>query len=200
MLKRAEAHLWVTAPLLGVLLGCGSVPGLEPAENGVMEFVYEATQVRVEFHGEVTSAELFGDSPGLPFQPAAEDGAPEGSPIDLAPSWLRFTYSIGAEQRTVLVARRPLMNYVSWDAIARAGGALGNDAPIVITGVPHAQDARVRAADGNQYRVRLPWCGQSTMALLSEWNLVEPPDRGCARRGPGLHGECVRMARRALLG
>lgn len=175
ILKGGKLQSWTITLMLGALSGCGVPSALEALKQAVAEvaeFEHHGAQVRVEFYGEVPSTELFGNAIGLPLQPIAEDGGLEGVLIDLSPSWLRFTYWIGSKQRTVLVAKRPLMTHISWDAIARAGAALGNDALIVVSGVPHAQNARVRAADGSVYRVRLPRCGQSTMAHLSEWNLL----------------------------
>jgi hypothetical protein len=165
-------RIWGPVFLVGALAACDAPGSAGESGANAVRFDHDGTRVEVEFEGEWAFEELFEDSQPFALQPLTEDGSIEGQPLDFTPSWLRFTYRIGPERRTVLVASRPVMNHVSWDAIARAGAALGNGASVVVAGVPHPQNARVRAADGSEYHVRLPGCGQSTLAHLSEWNLL----------------------------
>ncbi len=154
--------------LLSSLLGC-SAP-----ESETLRFAHGPADVEVTFHGEVSDAQLFGAGASLldEILPLNEAGRSQGNRFDTAPGWLRFEYRIDDERREVLVAKRPLMNRVSWNDLARAGAALGDGASHFIGGQPIVQDAQVTDTQGNGYRVRLPTCGQSTLGDLSEWNLL----------------------------
>ncbi|MEX2283583.1 MAG: hypothetical protein WEE89_13950 [Gemmatimonadota bacterium] len=128
--------------------------------------------ITVSFLGEVEHQELFGTLAGRLPVPISAAGAPEGVVTDENITWLRFRYSTGNYSRLVLVAKRPIVNYVSWDAIARSGAALGDGSTVVIGEREYPQHATVADSDGQQYLVRLPRCGQGTFAHVSEWNLL----------------------------
>lgn len=156
--------------LLSVLLLVGCVQG----ESETLRFAAGPADIEVTFHGEVADAALFG--PGVSLldhvHPVDERGRSRGSVFASTPGWLHFESRVDGRQRELLVAKRPLMNQVSWDDIARAGASLGNDSELAIGLGRFAQDARVTDAQGNEYRVRLPTCGDSSLANLSEWNLL----------------------------
>lgn len=147
---------------------------VQDAESQARHFAYGAHDVEVIFRGELSDAELFGGSASLldRVHPRDEKGKPRGQLHSAQPGWLRFEYRIDGDRREVLVAKQPLLNRVSWGDIARAGAASGDDADVAVDGQRVAQDARVQDRQGNAYRVRLPTCGQSTFADLSEWNLL----------------------------
>jgi hypothetical protein len=71
----------------------------------------------VGYAGKISNAALFGPTGGVDQQLSIEGGRPLDSE---APDWLRFEY----RGKTLLVAARPLIQAVSWNAIARAGAAL----------------------------------------------------------------------------
>ncbi len=73
--------------------------------------------LRVGYAGKISNAALFGPTGGVDQQLSIEGGRPLDSE---APDWLRFEY----RGKTLLVAARPLIQAVSWNAIARAGAAL----------------------------------------------------------------------------
>lgn len=139
-----------------------------------IRFAQAAHDVEVIFRGEVSDAELFGSDRSLldRVQPIDETGRPRGTRHDDRPGWLHFEYRIDAERHEVLIAKKPLLSRVSWDDIARAGAAVGDDAGAPASSRLAAQNARVTDRRGNEYRVRLPYCGQATRAELSEWNLL----------------------------
>jgi hypothetical protein len=135
------------------------------------EFIYAGTRTTIEFLGESTHEDLFGWSP-WPVQPADSSGDPEGA-VDISRlTWLKFRYRTGSQTRRVLLAREPIASFVSWDAIARAGAAIGGGAIVDLGGTGYKQNAIVHSKEGKAYMVRLPTCGHSTMAPLSEWNLL----------------------------
>lgn len=179
----ATAALGIAAFALYRAVGPSASAERQPGE---VSFERDGEAVTVGFQGEIAHGELFVGDEELPT-PRAEDGEPEIEPGDPEPTWLSFAYEVGDEAREVLVAKRPIGNHVSWDAIARAGAALGDGAPLAMGGAAYRQDAVVSLADGHDYRVRLPICGQGTLAGLSEWNLliggVHEGDRDFA--GPG---------------
>jgi hypothetical protein len=159
------------ARLLSAIAVAWWLTGCAPPDAENLHFAHGAIDVEVTFYGTVPDGKLFGPKGSLldHIQPRAEDRASRGQVHTARPGWLHFEYRIDGEVREVLVARRPLMNRVAWADIARAGAALGDDAEFSWYGT---QDARVRDRAGHSYRVRLPLCGQSTMAHLSEWNLL----------------------------
>ena len=185
--RRAGAVIWgalaaAGALLLAVLITSGAPRSgaqapVEERPTDSLRFVHEGTEVEVIFRGEVGHDELFdrhelvAGEAGL-VAPTDGDGEPEGALAQPRPAWLSFTYRLGDESTDVLVAKEPVMNNVSWNAIARAGAAFGDGVPIAVGGEAFSQDAEFEAADGHRYRVRLPRCGQSTSAPLSEWNLL----------------------------
>ena len=126
------------------------------------------------FRGAVADADVFGPGGALLDQvhPLDETGIRQGQVVNAKPGWLHFEYEINGERREVLVAKQPILNQVSWDDIARAGAAMADDAALVVKGAGFVQGARVKDARGNEYRVRLPTCGRSTLSDLSEWNLL----------------------------
>jgi len=160
---------WSLAPLLLVLAtGCGV------REREVLRFSQGASDVEVSFRGEVEDAEIFGPQGSLldRVHPLGPDGERQGRVFNARPGWLHFEYQIDGVRREVLLAKQPLLNQVSWDDIARAGAALANDTIISVGGLPTAQNARFKDVRGNEYRIRLATCGRSTLADLSEWNLL----------------------------
>jgi hypothetical protein len=158
--------------LIVALLGQGCVKRETEAQS--MRFAHGAHDVEVTFHGEVSSAQLFDSNASLldQLRPRDEAGRPSSAGLAALPNWLRFEYRIDGQHREVLLAKQPLLNDVSWEDIARAGAALGDDTTLTIDGLLRPQNATVRDRQGNAYRVRLPVCGQATHADLSEWNLL----------------------------
>ena len=153
-----------------------------------LRFTQGAHDVEVVFYGEVADAELFGGDASLldRVRPRNEAGRPQGAVHLARPGWLRFVYRIDGETREVLIAKQPLLNMVSWNDIARAAAATGDDAHLDVAGRGVLQDARIQSRTGETYRVRLPDCGQATQAALSEWNLLI----GAVHRGDmDFHGE-----------
>jgi hypothetical protein len=73
--------------------------------------------LRVGYAGKISNAALFGPTGGVDQQLSIEGGRPLDSE---APDWLRFEY----RGKTLLVAARPLIQAVSWNAITRADAAL----------------------------------------------------------------------------
>jgi len=119
--------------------------------------------MRVGFVGRISNAALFGSGGDVDRQL----NVVSGHRLDAAaPDWLRFEY----EGKELLVAARPLRYGLSWNAIARAGAALGDDSEVPIGPRRYRQDATVVDAKGERYRVRLLRCGRSTLDLGSEWN------------------------------
>jgi hypothetical protein len=168
---------FVAALVVTNTLRSSASPAVEDRPSASMRLTHEGMEVEVTYRGEVGHAELFAADELLAGEaghvtPVDAEGLPQGSLTQPRPTWLSFRYRIGSETRHVLVAKTPMMNDVSWDAIARAGAALGDGQPLRVGGRDIRQDATIRAADGHEYRVRLPRCGQSTTWPLSEWNLL----------------------------
>jgi hypothetical protein len=139
-----------------------------------LNFIDGATEVEVTFHGELSDAELFGRDGSLLQQvrPIAESGRRQGNVVAATPGWLHFEYAVDGVRREVLVAKQPVMNQVSWDDIARAGAAFGDDSTAAVGQRVAIQNARAKGTDGGAWHVRLPTCGRSTLGNLSEWNLL----------------------------
>jgi hypothetical protein len=165
---------WAMLCLL-VATGCGE------REIQTLRFSEGAVDVEVTFHGEVSDSELFGRKESLldHVHPLDEKGRRRGKVSNREPGWLRFEYQLDGERREVLVAKQPLLNLVSWNDIARAGAALPDASALTIEGAQFMQSARVKDTRGNEYRIRLPTCGQSTLGDLTEWNLL----MGAVHRG-----------------
>jgi hypothetical protein len=151
-----------------IVVGCGV------RESETLRFSQGATDVEVTFHGEVADTDLFGPRASLLDQvrPLDETGRHHGQVSSARPGWLHFEYQLNGERREVLVAKQPLMNHVSWGDIARAGAVADDDPGVAVVGARSVRHVRVKDARGNQYRVRLPTCGRSTLSDLSEWNLL----------------------------
>jgi hypothetical protein len=178
--RRAVVHFgWWDRYLAATLLigafsvaACSAQPNPHEAGGEVKESWVDGSVSRVVFHGEMSGTDLFGSPGTFPILARNPQGEGEGTPHELAPDWLGFTYRIGEYERHVLIAKQPVMNHVSWDAIARAGAALGNGSAVELGDGAYSQDAVLTDQDGNLYRIRLPTCGRSAMADLSEWNLL----------------------------
>lgn len=160
---------WLAYPCALALSACSEPPAQ------TLHFTQGASEVVVNFHGEVSDDSLFAASASLLQQvrPLDQAGKPVGGVMKARPGWLRFSYQVAGVRREVLVAKQPLMNYVAWDDIARAGAAgpsLPHELPGASAQAPGA--VHIFTRDGGQYRVRLPTCGQSTLGDLSEWNLL----------------------------
>ncbi len=168
----SDGRFVVPAALLLLAFGLSVMWAARDEITASHAFEYHGGHIVVTFHGEASHEEVFGPHAVWSIAPRTGEGSYEGAHLDRAPGWLSFQYSINGTRTELLVAKKPVMNHVSWDAIARAGAALGTDEPVVVSGRPYAQNARLRAVDGREFRVRLPRCGQSTMAQLSEWNLL----------------------------
>lgn len=166
MLNRKHVTV-VSALCLFFLASC------KESEPQRMRLALEASDVEVKFRGELRHEAVFDDQ-GIVEQirPLDADGKPAGSVFEPRPDWLRFDYRIGDDARTVLVAKYPVMNDVSWNAIARAGAALDVGNTVELAENEFEQGKIVRDKHGREYRARLPTCGRSTMADLSEWNLL----------------------------
>jgi hypothetical protein len=165
----SRAALWAAfTPCLLVAGGCTE------RESESLRFSKGATDVEVTFRGTVTDAALFGPEGALldKVHPQDATGVRRGQVFNARPGWLHFEYQIDGERREVLVAKQPILNQVSWDDIARAGAVLADDSTLAVKGAGFVQGARVKDARGHEYRVRLPTCGLSTLADLSEWNLL----------------------------
>lgn len=120
---------------------------------------------RVGYAGKVSNSELFGAAGAVDRQLSVE----AGRRLEFAaPDWLRFEY----QGKSLLVAARPLRQALSWNAIARAGAALGDDSYVRIGWRFYRQGATVVDANGARYRIRLMSCGRSTLDLDSEWNAL----------------------------
>jgi hypothetical protein len=158
---------WLSLCLVAIA-GCGE------RNSETLRFSQAATDVEVTFRGEVADAEIFGPVGSLldSVHPLDHQGRRRGRQFNARPGWLHFEYQLDGVRREVLVAKQPLLNMVSWDDIARAGAALADDSALAAGGSRTAQEARVKDPRGNEYRVRLPTCGRSTLADLSEWNLL----------------------------
>lgn len=174
MARPALAELWRTARWAALISCLSMAAGCGGADRESLRFSHGATDVEVVFLGEVADSALFGPQGSLLDQvrPLDAKGRRSGVAAASRPGWLRFEYQIDGARREVLVAKQPLMNRVAWTDIARAGAALADDSVLALGGAPTAQSARVKGADGSEYRVRLPTCGRSTLADLSEWNLL----------------------------
>jgi len=121
--------------------------------------------MRVGYLGSVSNAALLGSAGDVDRQL----NVVSGHRLDAAaPDWLKFDY----EGKTLLVAARPLRYGLTWNAIARAGAALGDQSEVRIGSHRYRQDATVVSATGERYRVRLLRCGRSTLDLASEWNAL----------------------------
>ncbi len=167
--------LRVFAPaLFAAVCTVGSGCSQPDRTSQAIRFALGARDVEVTFLGELSDAELFGGDHSLldRVKPTDEAGKPRGTRQADRPGWLRFETRIDAERHEILIAKKPLLSLVAWDDIARAGAALGDDREISVSGRHSAQNARVTDRAGNEYRVRLPECGQATRADLSEWNLL----------------------------
>jgi hypothetical protein len=129
------------------------------------------TRVSVAYKGQRRHSDLFSESA---FADALSLGSNEIANKIRADSivWLEFRYEIGDVSREVLVARRPVSVDISWNAIGKAGAALGNDEILDIDGSQFPQSAVLTGRDGAQYSLRLLTCGNATAAALSEWNLL----------------------------
>ncbi|MEP7281104.1 MAG: hypothetical protein ABI696_03905, partial [Rubrivivax sp.] len=95
-----------------------------------------------------------------------------GKIAEARPGWLHFELGSGRDRRELLLAKRPVMDMVSWNDIARAGAALGRYSTVSIGSVVSEQGRLLRTAQGDEYSVRLPVCGEHTFAARSEWNLL----------------------------
>ncbi|MCU0963029.1 MAG: hypothetical protein MUF48_23285 [Pirellulaceae bacterium] len=126
------------------------------------------------FHGEVTDDALFGPGATLldHVRPVDEHGRKAGQVVAARPGWLHFEYRLDGDRREIWVAKTPLMNFVSWDDVARAGAALADGVTVPVGLGLAIQNARVKDVHGDELRVRMPSCGHSTLADLSEWNLL----------------------------
>jgi hypothetical protein len=117
---------------------------------------------RVWYLGRVSNAEVFGSG-------RITDQVPIRSGINVKggrPDWLQFQVA----GRVLLLAAGPVRHRVSWDAIAEAGAALGDDSLVRVGEVDRAQSAEVADVRGCRYRVRLMRCGMRTHDEESEWN------------------------------
>lgn len=161
--------LWA---LLSPCLVVGS--GCDVRDSETLRFSQGATHVEVTYRGEVTDTEIFGPRGSLldSVHPLDAEGHRRGSQSNARPGWLHFEYQLDGVRREVLVAKQPLLNRIAWDDIARAGAALADDSAPSAGGTRTVQNARVKDSRGNEYRVRLLTCGRSTLADLSEWNLL----------------------------
>lgn len=155
-------------PCLLIAAGCSE------RETETLRFAHGATDVEVVFRGEVADDAVFGAQKSLldHVRPLDAKGRPPGKVTSNRPGWLHFEYQVDGERREVLIAKQPLMHLVSWSDIARAGAALSDGSMPARDGAPAVQGVRVKDVRGNEYRVRLPTCGHSTLADLSEWNLL----------------------------
>jgi len=151
-----------------IAVGCGV------RDSETLRFSQGATDVEVTFRGEVADTDLFGPKGSLldHVHPLNGTGRRQGQVSSARPGWLHFEYQLNGERREVLVAKQPLMNHVSWEDIARAGAVADDDPGLAVGKARSVQRARVKDASGNEYRIRLPTCGRSTLADLSEWNLL----------------------------
>lgn len=166
--SRAGVVAWL-ALLLLLLQGCHAPPIPETTR-----FSQGPTDVEVVFHGEVDDDSLFGRGRSLldHVHPVDERGRKAGQTIAARPGWLHFEYRLDGARREVWVAKAPLMNFVSWDDVARAGAALADGTTVPVGLGLAIQNARAKNVRGDELRVRLPSCGRSTLADLSEWNLL----------------------------
>ncbi len=178
MSRPSGGPAWAAGLGLAVLLVAGVWVHLRPGDEPIpqrraetLAFVHTGRDVVVSFRGEVSSEALFGAA-GLSIHPVDSTQSPVGIARASTPNWLEFRYSIGGETREVLIAAEPLLGFVSWDEIARAGAALGDGSAVVLGVDTFPQTARVEDRFGRSYRVRLPTCGQATRDDLSEWNLL----------------------------
>lgn len=178
MIRPRVGPSWAASLGLAVILVAGIWVHLRRADEAVPErtaetlaFVHAGRNIVVTFLGEVSSEELLGRA-DLPIQPVDSTGSPVGTSGIPAPHWLEFRYAMDGVPREVLIASQPVMGFVSWDEIARAGAALGDGSAVVLGGDTFFQTARIEDRWGRGYRVRLPICGQATRDDLSEWNLL----------------------------
>lgn len=158
-----------------LLIGLGAVLLAACGERGPEKkrFALDSSDVEVVFHGEVGNDELFGGKSLLDqVRPSDAAGEPAGLVYEAQPDWLKFDYRVDSVARSVLVAKRPLLNDVTWNAIARAGAAFGKGNRVELEGRVFEQALVIEDREGLKYRVRLPTCGTATMANLSEWNLL----------------------------
>jgi hypothetical protein len=140
---------------------------------GWTDVTSEGRSVAVTFLGEIDHGERFSRWPEVAPVPLEASGLPEGEFVVDQLRWLEFEYQIGAaDPKRVLVAKEPIMRWVSWDAIARAGAALGDGSPLRVGSAVYQQDASIVDREGRIWRVRLMRCGRSTHAEYSEWNLL----------------------------
>jgi hypothetical protein len=168
--SRSATKNLILIPGLALIAGCSA----SQSDPETLRFADGAVDVEVRFFGEIGDSELFGPDESLLDQvlPRDADGKPRGRPIAPRPGWLHFEYRINGVMRELLVAKQPLMNYISWEDIARAGAAMGDDSAVRSDDGSYLQNARITDIDGNDYRIRLPTCGHSTLGNLSEWNLL----------------------------
>lgn len=139
-----------------------------------IKFDYNSNNVKIVFKGEISNKDIFGDNSKITDYvfPINESEKIQGKYFNQNPNWLKFEYTINNNKKTVLVAKQPIMNYVSWDDLARGGLISGDGSLIEVNGISFAQDSKVVGVDGSIYSVRLLDCGNFTMDNLSEWNLL----------------------------
>ena len=170
-----DGSTWLPGAALALgLLSLVALAGCTSAEEESLRFTQGPAEVEVIFRGEVDDRHLFGATGSVldHVHPLDSSGAPRGHRFDARPGWLHFEYRIDNTARDLLVAKRPVMNGVSWDDIARAGAALGDGSLLSVEGAGYPQDARAVDAKGREYRLRLLTCGGATFAEQSEWNLL----------------------------
>ncbi len=175
--RKIGRTVWlVAASALALLVFLVLVGDARPEERvpQAVSFEHMGSKIEVAYLGEVDGEELFGPGGTLldHVQPVCGDGEPEGTIHEATPAWLQLEYRIDDYSRTVLVAKKPLMNEVSWNAVARAGAALGDGSSVRVGHRSFEQNAILTDPLGRRYRVRLMRCGQSTTAPFSEWNLL----------------------------
>ena len=173
--QRAERRgARVASAVLIVAAALSPACGQRPAEPQTHTLVDGSDSLRITFVGEVDDDAVFGPGRSLLDQvrPLGPDGRPRGRVAENRPGWLRFELGSGRDRRDLLVAKRPLMNMVSWNDIARAGAALGRYQTFAVESTPAEQGRLVKGAGDAEYSARLPICGEQTFAARSEWNAL----------------------------
>jgi hypothetical protein len=135
---------------------------------------YNGNEVKIVFHGEKKNGDVFKKNQNLTdiVYPQNESGERVGEIFESDNSWLNFSYLVNDKRKDLLISKTPIMNFVSWEDIARGGMALGDDSDVLIDDISYPQNATIRDKNGNLYRVRLLTCGQGTLDNFSEWNLL----------------------------
>jgi hypothetical protein len=160
--------------LITILMLIAQANKTEKKQYEETTFTHQGTEININFLGEKTNKELFGEQKITDIaHPINEQGNKQGTIYNDEPNWLKFEYTKNNVKKTVLIAKEPIMNFVSFDDIARAGAAF-KESEIYIEANDEYYDQNKTIIDinKNEYKIRLIDCGNSTTNPTSEWNFL----------------------------